>query len=326
MRPNRLSADGQAPEGKQPTDPLSLTICCTPKRFDGQFRRIQLNAFRSWAALDPRPFVMVFGSESGTREVCEEFGFTHFPEVKTSPSGIPYLDDLLTKARAECVTSHLGYVNADIILLSDFVSVFRECIGLSRDAAFACSPINFRLERDLDTAEPLWEELLRQETVSSEAVPTTVGADVFVLPLDSLTKVPQLAIGAYWFDFWFLWRIAFSRGPGIDTTPALLAIHQDHSESSHTHASNRISTFDSDQNARFLRWWQRLCWRVDLPYEMTSQGVIRRRFRMGRISTLLRVTRRQFSRRQLTKAWFKAMKSSYQLRRRLRLYRFWKEN
>ena len=93
-----------------------LTILSIPKRFDGHFGMIQRNAARSWARLQPRPEIILFGSDEGTAEMAAEIGAIHIADVALSPAGAPMLDDLLAKGQERASHPIVCFLNADIVL------------------------------------------------------------------------------------------------------------------------------------------------------------------------------------------------------------------
>jgi hypothetical protein len=51
-----------------------LTIFAVPKVFRGHIAVIQRNAIASWTRINPRPDVILFGTDEGTAEVASELG------------------------------------------------------------------------------------------------------------------------------------------------------------------------------------------------------------------------------------------------------------
>ena len=101
--------------------PRMLTLFTIPKPFRGHIAVIQRNAIRSWTLLRPACEIILFGHEEGTAEVAAEFGLRHVPEVARNEYGTPLVSDLFAQAQRLATCERLGYVNADIILLSDFL-------------------------------------------------------------------------------------------------------------------------------------------------------------------------------------------------------------
>ena len=61
------------------------------------------------------------GDIDGAEEVAKKFGIRHIPEVERNEHGSPLLDGIFSKAQTTAHYEVLCYVNADIILISDFM-------------------------------------------------------------------------------------------------------------------------------------------------------------------------------------------------------------
>ena len=78
--------------------PASITIFATPKKFDGHIGVIQRNAITSWTHIQPKPEVILFGTEPGTAELAAELGLRHVSAVKCNEWGTPLVSDLFAQA------------------------------------------------------------------------------------------------------------------------------------------------------------------------------------------------------------------------------------
>jgi hypothetical protein len=300
-----------------------ITIFTTMKPFRGEFIRIQRNAIRSWLALEPTPEILVFGNDEGVAEVCSAFDLRHIPDTCTAPSGAPYLDDLFAKAQKLASRDLLCYINADIILLPHFMSVVGTVYSRFGQAIIACVPVNARIDFDLDTTSPLWEDQVRKEINRRSISP--VGADIFLFPRSFTWNPPKVVVGRWWWDCALLWRACTAQIPAIDVSATLVAIHQDHSYTTHPGSQNRITqTYDSkiqkeiQSNFRAIRWWERTTWRIDIPYELTEDGHIIRRFLFPRCHLFGAIVFRKVNH---TKQW--VLERTFRLRRYFRLYQWW---
>jgi len=302
-----------------------ITIFTTMKPFRGEFVRIQRNAIRSWLALEPTPEVLVFGNDEGVAEVCKEFGLRHIPDVRTAPSGAPYVDDLFAKAQRMASNDILCYVNADIILLSNFIWALDTVYSRLGLAIVVCTPVNIQLALEIDTADPTWEARIQKEV--SQELPAPIGADIFLFPRRFSWNLSEMVVGRCIWDNAILWRACTARIPAVDVSAALVAIHQDHPFTTHPGLSRAICAEDSrlqeefQANLRAVPWWQRQTWRIDIPYELTDDGHIARRYRFPRWHLVAAVACRQMS---SLKVW--ALERTFRLRRSLGLYRWWRKD
>ena len=126
-----------------------LTIFAIPKAFRGHIAVIQRNAIASWTRMNPRPDVILFGTDEGTAQVAAELGVRHVPTVQKNQWGTPLVSDLFAQAQELGRSPWLCYVNADIILFDDFIA------AVSRVAAWSASFLMVGRRTDLDVVEPL---------------------------------------------------------------------------------------------------------------------------------------------------------------------------
>ena len=98
-----------------------LTIFAIPKAFHGHIATIQRNAIYSWTLLRPKCEIILFGTEEGIREAAAEFKVGHIPDVSCNEYGTPFLGPIFNQVKHLAQHSLLCYVNADIILLDDFI-------------------------------------------------------------------------------------------------------------------------------------------------------------------------------------------------------------
>jgi hypothetical protein len=227
------------------------------------------------------------------------------------------LNDLF--ARAERIAAHglLCYVNADIVLSSDLLNAIAVVRPERHRALITCTPIDMPMEEVLETGHQDWEDRLRSRAFRDGRPPSRFGADVFVFPKGYYRKVPPLLIGKAWWDTWLIGE-GCRKLAGVDVTPFCLAIHQRHRHSTHTDDFDYESE-DVAYNFQHLRWFERHCGRTDLPYELTREGRLVRRY-----ANLWIGTRGRMARRQLATLEMRLLERTYLLRRRIRLYRWWK--
>lgn len=204
-----------------------ITLFTTPKPFAGHVSVIQSNAVRSWTLLEPQPEIILFGKDQGIAELAQELRVHHIPDIATNEFGTPLLDDLFHKAEAAARFPILGYVNADIILLKDFVRAvdlvrqhFPKFLLVSRR-------INLHLQELLEFNAG-WEQALklRAKTVGIEEHYS--GIDAFVFPRGLYRSIPNFAIGRLWFDHWLIKAVRLQGLPVVDASLISPLLHQQH--------------------------------------------------------------------------------------------------
>jgi hypothetical protein len=229
-----------------------LTIFTVPKPFAGHIDIIQRNAIRSWKLLEPACQIILCGAEADVRPTAEELGVQWTADVNCNRFGTPLLDSVFRRAADLAVHSLLCYVNADIILLPDFVQAVR-CI---EPAAFLLVgqrwDVDLPVPWDFDASD--WEGKLRRHVARHGRLHRPAGSDYFVLPRGSgLEELPALAVGR---QGWDNWMIANARQRGvqvIDATFCTTVIHQNHDYAHVPHGDgSSYAGVESQENARLL--------------------------------------------------------------------------
>ena len=208
-----------------------ITLFTTPKPFHSHIATIQQNAIRSWTLLDPPCEIILFGKEEGTQEAAEAHGIRYCPEVSCSEYGTPFIKGLFEQAQQLASHSQLCYVNADIILMSDFVRAVERV--KSRKGRFLM--VGQRWDIDIDDNLDFsldWETRLQQKVVEDGKLHPRTGIDYFVFQHGIWGKIPPLTVGRPGWDNWAIRQIRARRYPVVDATAVVLAVHQNHERSS----------------------------------------------------------------------------------------------
>jgi hypothetical protein len=198
-----------------------LTLFAVPKPFRGRIGELQRNGLASWTALGDGVQVVLLGDEEGVAGEAARAGAGHVPDLARTAHGTPRLDDAL--ARVDAVAAHplRAFVNADVILLDDFLPAVR------RVAALGPRFLMIGQTRDLDVPAAPDLGALRAEALSTGRLRGAAAMDYFVFPADLYRDVPPFAIGRACFDNWLVWQ-ARREGPVVDATAAVVAVHQRH--------------------------------------------------------------------------------------------------
>jgi hypothetical protein len=205
-----------------------LTLFAIPKHFRGHIATIQRNAITSWTHLTSRPEILLFGDEEGTAEIAAELGLRHFPEVARNEFGTPLLDDLFRKARQQAATPLLGYVNADIILTNDFSAALDRVRAHFEKFLMVGRRWDLDWDELLDFSRPGWDQAIREHALRANAQRPANFIDYFIFQRGLCDGLLPLAIGRPGFDNYLLWRVRSRGAELVDTSPAVVAIHQNH--------------------------------------------------------------------------------------------------
>jgi hypothetical protein len=204
-----------------------LTVFSAPKPFQGHIGTIQTNALRSWKALDPEVDVLLVGDEPGLQAAAEAHAVRVLAGVRRAPSGAPSLRSAFDEVRRVARHPILAFVNADILLLDDFLPAVERVVR--------------RLDRflivgqrwDVDVQEALsfqaeWETQLRNRLASAGTLHRPVGSDYFVFPADQYPALPDFTIGRSGWDNWMIFDGRRRHVPVVDASGAITAVHQNH--------------------------------------------------------------------------------------------------
>ncbi len=220
-----------------------LTLFSLPKPFRGHIDVIQRNALRSWTLMEPRPEVILCGDDYGTAEVAREFDFLHFPAVARNSHGTPLIGDMFAQAQRMASQDILCYVNADIVLMSDFMPAIRLLAESQR------SFLMVGRRWDVDATEPLtfdaiWEQRFREDLSKRGVLHAVTGMDYFAFRRGMWGEIPPFAVGRSVWDEWLLFRARRRGALIVDSTEVVTAVHQNHD---YRHIST-VGTWDSMLN------------------------------------------------------------------------------
>ncbi|HEY7162491.1 MAG TPA: hypothetical protein VH815_14590 [Acidobacteriota bacterium] len=204
-----------------------ITIFAIPKAFQGHIEIIQRNAIQSWTLLRPRPRLILFGNDEGTKGVAEEFNIEHVPSVACSEYGTPIIQDVFKQARQLSNTPLLCYINSDIILMSDFLDSIKVASESMKQFLLCGRRWNLDIVRPLDFSEG-WEDHLKQQIKLSGTLEEAWAIDYFVYSSQVGNDMPPFIIGRAGWDNWFLYSVRAKGIPLIDATTSIQVVHQNH--------------------------------------------------------------------------------------------------
>lgn len=203
----------------------SLTIFTIPKSFEGDTATQQENAIKSWLELKPKPEILLLGDDSGVARIAKKYRLRHIPQIARNKNGTPLIDDLFAKAQKEASYDLMCYVNADIILLSNFIPKITQ---LSFPQMLV---IGQRCDIDFKTPIRLTNKQWRKQLYTyakKSGTWNTLGMDYFIFKKGFYKKIPPFAIGRGSWDTWLVKDALARNAVLIDATPSILALHQNH--------------------------------------------------------------------------------------------------
>ena len=127
-----------------------ITLFSAPKPFtDPHIAMIQRNAIQSWKMLGEDVEVLLLGDEAGLEQAAQELGVRWIPDLERNSDGTPLISSMFEQAVNNGQGKLMAIVNADIILLPDFVETARSISEQGR-------PFLLMGQRwDLDVRKPL---------------------------------------------------------------------------------------------------------------------------------------------------------------------------
>jgi hypothetical protein len=269
-----------------------ITIFSVPKPFQGHINIIQTNAIESWVRLTSPSKIILFGDELGVSEKAAQYKLKHIPEISRNEYGTPLLNSVFEKTQMLSTSSFLCYVNADIILMSDFNRAFeRLLLPVSKQFLLAGRRWDIDLSEPLDFADSNWERLLldRVRTRGRQRSPEWI--DYFVFPRDLYANLPPFAIGRPVFDNWLLWKARSLGARLLDASEVIMAIHQNHGYS-HIPQGEK-DTWEGPEarcNRELMGTWRHCYYLSDATDVLTRSG-LKRNLTMARFIRLLQLTK-----------------------------------
>lgn len=252
-----------------------LTIFTAPKPFTNpHIAMIQRNALRSWLALGEEVEVLVIGEEEGLAETAAELGIRHLPQVERNTYGTPLIRSIFDLARQHGSGQLLAYVNADILLLPDFVAAAKQ--ALSRFSRFLIVGQRW----DVDVRQPMnfaddWAGRLRQMAREEGRLHPPGGSDYFIFPRTCFENVPPMAVGRAGWDNWMIYAARAAGLPVVDASQAVMILHQNHDYSHLPGGQPHYRLPETEENVRLGGGKLTIFKLADATHRLTSEGIIR---------------------------------------------------
>ncbi|HEX7432744.1 MAG TPA: hypothetical protein VF326_03745 [Anaerolineaceae bacterium] len=205
-----------------------LTIFTAPKPFTNpHINLIQRNAIQSWRALGADVQVVLIGREAGMAELAQELNLPHLTQCASNEKGTPLINSIFSLAREASQSPVLAYVNADVMLLPDFLEAAHQSMAQARQFLVVGQRWDLAVQEPLAFG-PEWDKVLEQRVAQNGRLHQPAGSDYFLFPRSCFTELPPFAVGRAGWDNWMIY---YARRQGwwvIDATQSIIAIHQDH--------------------------------------------------------------------------------------------------
>lgn len=249
-----------------------VTLFSAPKSFTNpHIATIQRNAIKSWTLL-PEVEVILLGEETGLAEAARELSVKHIPNVKCNESGTPLISSMFELARENSQSDLLCIINADMILMPDFLEAARRSRML-RDKFVLLSR-----RWDLDVTQPIeftegWQDRLRSMSHRQGSLHRPAGSDFFLFPKSCYTDIPNFTIGRAGWDNWMIYKARKEKWPVIDCTPSVMIIHQNHDYSHLPGGKPHYEHPDTNENIRLAGGQANIRYTIlDATHQLAADG------------------------------------------------------
>lgn len=226
-----------------------ITLFSAPKPFtDPHIAMIQRNAVKSWTLL-PDVEVILLGDEAGLAEAAREFGVKHIPNVARNESNTPLISSMFQLTRENSHSDLLCIVNADMILMPDFVEAAKQAMRLKDEFVLLSQRWDLDISRPIEFTES-WQNKLRNTIYTSGILHRPAGSDFFLFPKSCYTDTPNFAIGRAGWDNWMIYKARREGWAVIDCTPTVMIVHQNHDYSHLPESKPHYEHPETNENIR----------------------------------------------------------------------------
>jgi hypothetical protein len=226
-----------------------ITLFSAPKPFTNpHIAMIQRNAIKSWTLL-PDVDVILLGEEEGLADAASELGVRHIATVERNANGVPLISSMFKLARENSNSDLLCIINADMVLMPDFVEAAKQSVKL-KDKFVLLSQ-----RWDLDVTAPLdfsgdWSHGLRSKVNGQGQLHRPAGSDFFLFPRSCYADIPTFTIGRAGWDNWMIYKARKENWAVIDCTPSVMIVHQNHDYSHLPGAKPHYDHPETNENIR----------------------------------------------------------------------------
>ena len=226
-----------------------ITLFSAPKPFTNpHIAMIQRNAIRSWTLL-PDVEVILLGEETGLAEAAKELGVKHLPNVARNDSGTPLISSMFQLARENSNSELLCIINADMVLMPDFVDAAKQAVKLKDKFVLLSQRWDYDITSPIDFAAG-WESGLRESVRKQNRLHRPAGSDFFLFPKSCYQDIPNFIIGRAGWDNWMIYKARSEKWSVIDCTPSVMIVHQNHDYSHLPGGKPHYEHPDTNENIR----------------------------------------------------------------------------
>jgi hypothetical protein len=261
-----------------------LTLFSAPKPFaNSHIAMIQRNAIKSWTLLEDVE-VILLGNETGIAEIAKELNIKHFPDVKVNESGTPLISSMFHFARENSNSDLLCIINADMILMKDFIQTAKQIIKLKDKFVLLSQRWDYDIESVINFSES-WQLKLREDVRKQNQLHRPAGSDFFLFPKSCYQDIPNFTIGRAGWDNWMIYKARKENWAVIDCTPSLMVVHQNHDYSHLPNAKPHYDHPDTNENIRLAGGQANIRYTIlDATHQLADGKLIRPKMTNARLT------------------------------------------
>lgn len=269
-----------------------ITFFSAPKPFtDSHIAMIQRNAIKSWTLL-PDVEVILLGEETGLAEAAKELGVRRIPNVARNDSGAPLISSMFQLARENSEGDLLCIINADMILMHDFVEAAKQVEGQRSKFVLLSQRWDYDIASPIDFADG-WESRLREDVRKQNQLHRPAGSDFFLFPLSTFHEIPPFTIGRAGWDNWMIYKARKEGWAVIDCTPSVMIVHQNHDYSHLPEGKPHYEHPETNENIRLAGGQANIRYTIlDATHQLVGDKLIRPKLTSARFTRKLELVLR----------------------------------
>jgi hypothetical protein len=228
----------------------------------------------------------LLGEETGIAETAKELSVKHIPHVERNETGVPLISSMFKLARENSNSELLCIINADMILMPDFVEAANKVKGLRSEFVLLSQRWDLDMYAPIDFSEGL-DSLLRSTVNGQGQLHRPAGSDFFLFPKSCYQDIPNFIIGRAGWDNWMIYKARKEGWAVIDCTPSVMIVHQNHDYSHLPGAKPHYDHPDTNENIRLAGGQANIRYTIlDATHQLVGDTLIRPKL------TSLRFTRK----------------------------------
>ena len=256
-----------------------ITIFSAPKPFvDEHISLIQRNAVQSWKALGEEVEVFLLGDEPGLRQAASELGVPLLPVRSRAPSGAPLINELFQIAREAATHSMLCYLNADILLLDDFLPAVRSVENAFPKFLIVGNRWDIEIHEELKVREGWVEDLRRIQKTNGKLHPP-MGSDYFVFRQGQFEDIPAFALGRAGWDNWMMYKARHEGIALVDASATVTVVHQGHDYAHLPNGEPHYRHAESIRNIELAGGYETMFHLRDANWMLSPDGIRKKRIK-----------------------------------------------